>query len=262
MKRVQKLLDITFDGLTKRDYDSVIGVFGDEGVGKSTFLLHIIEYWVTKKYNCIKPEDIKYIDLDINKWAEQLSNSQKFDISILDEGGKLSNKRSMSNLNLAVNQAYQIIRGDNLLSILALPSAFDLDGFFTKRRMRGAFLVYERGKVAYWSRKRLRKIIELNQNRMIKSMWVVKPTFNDTFPKYDGILREAYLDKKREFMKDTRKELAQTIKKITGEQDDETKQIIDFRKKGKTFNEIADEVGCHRTTISRRLKRQMSQSAE
>ena len=219
MKRVYEAMDIMYNGLHKKDYDAVYGMFGDEGTGKSNMLLHLLEYWVTKKYGKVTAEDIKYIQLNIVDWAKSLSDVNKGDVCIWDEGGELSNKRSISNLNLAITQAYNIIRGDNLFSLIGMPSPFDLDGYFTKRRMRGMFFVYGRGRVAFWSRDRLRKVIALNQYKRVKSVWVVKPTFFDTFPKYKGVLTEPYADKKKEFMKDTRRELYETIKKIKGGED-------------------------------------------
>jgi hypothetical protein len=55
----------------------------------------------------------------------------------------------MSKLNVSITKAYQIIRGDNLLTILVLPSIFDLDGFFTKRRARGLIHITAVRKIKY-----------------------------------------------------------------------------------------------------------------
>jgi len=257
MKRTEAVLDIVYDGLHKKDFDAVYGVFGDEGLGKSNFLLHVLEYWINKKYNEVKPEDVKFIELDIVAWAKTLSELKKGDCCIWDEGGELSNKRSISNLNLSVSQAYQIIRGDNILSFIGMPSPFDLEGFFTKRRMRGMFYVYQRGRVAFWSRERLRKVIALNQYKRVKSVWVLKPTFFDTFPKYKGILHQAYLDKKKLFMKDTRKDLYETVKKIKGkdEKDQYSEEMLKLCNKGLTHRQIAEKFGLSRQAVTSRINK-------
>lgn len=216
MKRVIKTLEIIKHGIVNRKYDCVIGVFGEEGTGKSYFDLTIIEEWLKSSGLTPTEEDIKYMNLSLTQWSEQLAKCQKFDINVLDEGGKLSSKRVMTKLNQAVSEAYQIIRGDNLFSIITLPSLWELDTFFTRRRMRGAFFVYKRGKVAFWDRRRLRKIIAYNENRLIKNMWVVKPNYHDHYPDYKGVLLKPYLEKKKDFMKDTRRKLAETIADIEG----------------------------------------------
>jgi hypothetical protein len=215
MKRVIKALEIFKDGIVNKKYDAVIGVFGEEGTGKSYFDLTLIDEWIKLFGREPTAEDIKYMNLKLSEWGEQLAECKPHDIIVLDEGGKLSSKRVMSKLNQAVNEAYQIIRGDHLFSIITLPSLWELDSFFTKRRMRGAFFVYKRGRVAFWDRNRLRKIIALNENRLIKNMWLVKPNFYDTYKNYDGALKEPYDEKKKEFMKYARKELSETIKELT-----------------------------------------------
>lgn len=264
MPTYEKIEKIFFIGI-KKTYDIICEEpfhnFVANGIvvhnsGKSTLLLHLLDYWCNKKYGACKPEHIKFINLDIGKWADSLSECKKGDINILDEGGDLSSRRTMSNLNLAVSRAYQIIRGDNINSILALPDLFWLDGFFTKRRARGFIKVFARGRFAFWSRDKLRKVIDLNSRRIIKNEFVVRPTFYDTFPKYDGILLKPYKEKKAEHMKDTRKELAETIKNIKGNKDGDdplNNKIKELKDQGMQVAEIAREIGLSRQSVGRRF---------
>lgn len=257
MKRVIKSLEIIHKGLTVKKYDGVFGVFGEEGTGKSSFNLNTIEEWI--KLNGREPvvDDVRYINQSLTKWGNSLAECVKYDINVLDEAGRLSNKKVMTKLNQAVNEAYQIIRADNLFSIITLPSLWELDSFFTKRRMRGAWLVYKRGKVAFWDRTRLRKIIAINERRIIKSMWVVKPNYLDTFRDYKGIMLEPYLEKKKEFMKDTRKRLAQTISELEGEKSTKEKSeklpkstlaMLGYAER-EGFTKAAKQFGIHRDTL-------------
>lgn len=216
MQRIKRVLDIQYNALHKKSWDNVLLITGDEGTGKSHLALNILEYWLQLKYNEVKNEDIKFINLDIGKWADSFAQCKKGDMNILDESGDISNKRSMSQLNFAISRAYQIIRGDNINSVFVLPSLFDLDGYFTKRRAKGLLYVYKRGKVAFWSKNRLRKIIEINQNNSIKNIWAIKPNFVDHFPIYKGLLKDKYEELKANYMKETRKELSEAIKKIKG----------------------------------------------
>ncbi len=217
MDRIKKVLDIQYNALHKKGWDNVTVLTGDEGTGKSNLALHMLEHWLTTKYGSVLPEHDKHINLDIKKWSDSLAECNKGDMNILDESGDLSNKRSMSKLNFIIARAYQIIRGDNINSIFVLPSLFDLDAYFAKRRTKSLLYVYKRGRVAIWSKERVLKIIELNANRPVKNIWCVKPTVYDTFPIYKGPLLDGYNKKKEEYMKDIRKELSEEINKIKGE---------------------------------------------
>ena len=256
MRRVEKVIDIVHRNITQNDWDNIWIIAADEGKGKSSLALHLLEYWLKTIKGSVVVEDIKYINLDLVCWAKQFMDCQKFDISILDESGELSNKRSMSNLNFVVNKAFQITRGDNLFTILILPSLFDLDGFFTKRRARGFIQVYERGKFAYWSQKKLRRIVDINQYQMVKNVWKVHPSFHDTFPIYKGILLDGYKQKKKEFMKDARKELYDKIVEIKGGLSEEEQEIIRLRKTEKiSFAKIAERLDIPCSTVKSKFKR-------
>lgn len=248
MKYVRQQLDIQYDGLHKKERDAVNLVVGEEGDGKSHFTMHCLEYWLEKKYQEVKNEDIKFMNLDIEDWAKTFSEAQKGDMCIYDEAGELAGRRTMSKLNVAIARAYQIIRADCLNSFLVLPDLFWLDGTFTKRRAKGLFYVYERGKVAYWNRDQLRKIMDINSKRTVKSVWVVTPLFFDNFPIYKGKLKDAYDKKKKEFMKDTRKELLQTIKEIKGQEKVSDRDML--------IKKLYDNLGASKTAELINMSRQ------
>lgn len=211
MKRLIAVLEIVYKKLTQQDWDNCLILTGDEGTGKSTLGLHILHWWLSKKNGTVNEKDIDYVSLDRKQFLKNLKECGKFDMPIYDESGDISNKRSLSGFNLAITKAYQIIRGDNLFTILILPSIFDLESFFTKRRARGLIHVYKRGRMAYWDKGRLRRLIALNQNKYIKSVWTVKPLFYDTFPKYTGVLSKSYLEKKTNKIKTVRSDLYKEI---------------------------------------------------
>ena len=206
MKKINKLCDIIHTQVTKNDWDAVYVIVADEGFGKSNLGLHIAEYWY-KKLNKNKKENIKHVSLDLKEWLQDLKNLPRYHLTIYDEAGDLASRRSMSDVNYAVMKTYQVIRGLNLFSILVLPSLWDLDSFFVKRRLRGMFYVYERGKVAFWNRKKLREMVGINANKPVRDYFIVKPTFTDTFPKYTGILSEEYKQKKEKKMQGIRQEI-------------------------------------------------------
>lgn len=245
IKRLFEVLEIINDAVEKKDWDCPLIIAGDEGRGKSHLNLHFLEKWYELRGVEVTSNLINHINLDIVKWAENLKECKQYDCSIWDEGGSLSNKRSMSKLNYIIARAFQIIRGDNLFSILTIPSVFDLDGFFTKRRAKGLIQVYARGRVAFWSQNRLRAMISLNQNKMVKNPWVVQPTFYDTFPKYKGILLDPYDKKKQDYMKNIRTNLYDEIKSMDaggGFGSERDKLIVKFHQKFGT-SAVAEATG-------------------
>lgn len=207
MLRLQTVLDVVFDKVTKEDWDNVLVLGGDEGIGKSNLGLHISDYWNTKLYGSIKPVLIKNVCLSLDQFLLAFKDLKQFELIIYDEAGELSSLRMMTKFNFAITQAYEVVRGQNLFTILILPDVFYLNPFFSNRRARGYIHVYKRGRFAYWDKKRLRALIEKNKHFKRRSVWRVPPLFYDTFPKYKGVLKEPYLEKKTEKMNKIRDEL-------------------------------------------------------
>jgi len=211
MQRLTAALEIDFKKLTKQDWDKVLIICGDEGISKSNLALHIFDWWFTKLYGKVEEKDIDRVALYIDKFAKAIGDVKQYEMVVYDESGDLSNKRTMSKVNVSVTQAYQVIRGLNIFTILVIPSIFDLDGFFVKRRARSMINVYRRGRFAYWNKSRLRRLVEINQNYYYKNIWAVKPLFYDTFPKYEGVLAAPYKKLKDEKIDVARKALLALI---------------------------------------------------
>jgi hypothetical protein len=210
MERIKKAVDVTHDKLAFEDWDSVWCITGQEGGSKSHLGLHILDYWYSR--NTLKPEHIKHIGLDQKGFVNALDNTGKVGCCIYDEAGELTNKRTMSKFNVELTKIYQVIRGRNVFTILILPSIFDLDPYFSKRRIRGLFYVYKRGRCAFWSRTRLQTMLQMNALKYVKKELVVRPTFYDTFPKYNGILLDGYKKLKDDKMKEIIVNLKENLK--------------------------------------------------
>jgi hypothetical protein len=254
MLRVYRVVDRVFYHITKKDYDGVYLITGDEGKGKSNLGLHIIDYWYKKLYNECKPEHISHITFDKMQFAEDLKNLKKYEAIDYDEAGELSNKRAMSKFNYLMSQTYQVIRGDNIFSILTLPSIFDLDAFFSRRRVKGLFNVYARGKVAFYDAKRIKQIINLNQNRILKKVTRVRPLFVDHFKKYEGVLLEPYKEKKAAKMQKIRENLYNEMRQEI--QIDKLDIVISkLKDKGFTQKEIGEIANMSQRGVGYRLQK-------
>jgi len=207
MMRIKEYNRVVHRKLTKFKWDNVIAIVGNEGVSKSTLGLHITQDWYELLNGCCVETDIKHICLDREQFLKDLGDLKRYEITVYDEAGDLNSRRAMSHFNTSIMKAYQIIRADNLFTILVLPSLWELDSFFRLRRLRGFYYVFARGRCAFWGQNRMKKMLQLNANRLIKNYFAVKPTFYDTFPIYRGVMAEGYDKKKQAKTLEVRKNL-------------------------------------------------------
>jgi len=220
MKKLLRVIAVDYKKLTKEDWDSVLIIAGDEGTGKSQLGLYITEEWIRLSGRTPTIEDINSICLNIEQFVGQLKELKKGKNIIYDEAGELSNLRRTSQFNVAINLAYQIIRGKNILTVLILPSLFDLDAFFTKRRARGFIQVYTRGKYAFYNKRKLREVMDWYQRKknQYAALRRVKPLFKGTFKVYSGVLAAPYKEKKESRMNEVVKILEEKLGKLQSEE--------------------------------------------
>lgn len=204
--KLQSILEVIYKKNTQESWDAVMCVAGDEGTGKSNFDEWLIHYWYLLKNGRVTEDEVKHMCMDRNEWLSDFSDCEKYDATNYDESD-LYSRKSMDSFNVKVNQTYQIVRADGLFSILTLPSLWDLDSFFRNRRLRYFVHVYARGKYAFWSKSRLRQMVQMNARFPVKNYYVVKPTHRGWFSTYDGPFSEAYKRKKELHTKKARREL-------------------------------------------------------
>lgn len=253
MKRFYTLLEKSYHYLKNEDWDNFTITDGDVGKGKSNLWLHGLEYWHKLVYGKCIEEDIKHISLDKNEFVTDLRQLSRFGMTIYDEAGDLSNIRSMNNFNYTITLTYTIVRGLNLFSNLTLPNVFRLNSYFVRDRARFLIRVYERGKIAVWDKPRIRRIVDLNQGRLVKTPWVVRPLFHDHFPKYDGVLLGAYKAKKDKRLNSIRAELLQAVQEETFKVNKELALMARMKEELGTLK-TAKLWGVSDTTIRKRLK--------
>lgn len=244
-------------------YDKFIGVFGDEGKGKSLSLaLPIIDTWYTQ----ILKKDIPKgrFCVDFKEFGRLLREGQPYDICLADEAGDALYKKDHSKtFNKLLYKTYTIIRGKKFLTVMVMPDFFDLDSSFRKRRLHGAFHVYKRVpnkckkcskefagmkcikcgstsftkgyiKYRYYTKSMLEKISEINRNNVIQKMNVVRAIEGVSYM-YDGPLLEEYLPMKAAKMDAAIEEVEQALSEFEeGEGNDSRRRCpncrsVDFR---------------------------------
>lgn len=208
--------------MIRRGHDGFLVITGDEGTGKSvSLLLNMIDFWYKR---CVgSPVNKKCFVMNLNDLPDLLnSDKQKFAFKGLDEAGdELDLSQSSNKYNQALYTTYTVIRGEGYLTVIVLPSIFDLNYRFRNRRVR--LLIHAKARhdneckacknrfvglvcdkcqsadfkpgwvdYAIYSRTRLRKIFYLNRDRPGKSLSVVKPTGTGRIGEYTGSLRKQY----------------------------------------------------------------------
>jgi len=232
------------------NYDYFGVIMGDEGLGKSRgILLNCIDYWYNHLLKMPAPKHSLAINL-VN-FVKNLEVGNRMDFRALDEAGDAMDAQDYANkMNRAIYKAYTVIREKKFFSMVVLPSIFDLNSRFRKRRVKLLINVYkrvnkicknckhefveiacpkcgsnnyEKGYVCWeaWNKKKLLEILQKNVNRDIKSVHVgVKPVCSGIAYEYEGELMDYYTtlkDKKTdEAINDLKREIlnAGTTNKI------------------------------------------------
>jgi hypothetical protein len=178
----------------------------------------MFDYWYTDLYGMKDYGEHMITHFCANKkeFVLSLSTAPKYYMVVHDEALKdLYARDAISSFNKDLNKAYFVIRGRNLYTALACPSILDLDPNFRKRRIHGMYHVYSAGKVAYYGRKKLNKLIPAlmkmqiynarpdPKNALDDHSKHIVPDFTDTFPLYKGVLLEKYMARKDKNMKGT-----------------------------------------------------------
>jgi len=206
-----KILRVIYKKVTQEDYDEVMVITGDEGTGKSRLMMHIVEWWNSQK-GTTKPEEVdECVALDSEQFSNILQEVYKGAVRVNDEAADISSRGAMSKTNKLFMLVYQLIRGENLFTILVIPSIFDLDTFFRKRRVRHLIHVPTRGRYDFWDKQDLRRMVEMNEGKPFKNYYRVRPTARGSFSDYKGVYLERYLEKKSDKMKTVREMIGEKI---------------------------------------------------
>lgn len=224
------------------NYDYFGVITGDEGLGKSRgILLNCVDYWYS--YLLKKPAPKHSLAIDLVGFTKNLEKGDRMDLRALDEAGDAMDAQDYANkMNRAIYKAYTVIREKKFFSMVVLPSIFDLNPRFRKRRVKLLINVYkrvnnlckdcgnefvesacpkchsvnfEKGYICWdaWNKDKLLEILHRNENREIKTVYVgVKPVCSGIAYEYNGELMHYYTglkDKKTdEAIKDLQREIA------------------------------------------------------
>lgn len=170
----------------KLNHDSVFVIVGRERVGKSTLMMHCVDYL---------GGDISSISLDKLGFVKALYNAKEKGVVVLDEAGDtLFSRDALNSFNKDIVKTYSVIGGQRLITFLVLPDFFMLDRYFREHRVRALFFVFKRGRYSVYCPHEIKSII-LKGDKYIPRKAVV---YADSFPDYKGRLLDDYLKLKKQ----------------------------------------------------------------
>lgn len=199
----------------KNDWDFVCIIDGLEGAGKSLMAQQQAKF--------VDPTfDLSRIVFNPYEFRKKCLELPKYSAIVFDEAFRgLSSRRSMSSMNVMLNQIFNEVRQRNLFIFIVIPSFFELDKYpaihrsrylchvYTNKGQRGFFRMYNREckKILY-----LRGKEGYNYNVRFRSPTgyakKLEPSYYGRFVNHYTVDEKAYRQKKQDSMKPSKDEAA------------------------------------------------------
>jgi len=255
-KRVVELLLNVYEHL-KQDYDYVLVVVGDTGVGKSHWVLNLFQTWyevILKKK--LTESMVDQVTTDYKQWLKNFKNLGEFDMNVYDEGAtSLNAKDHATTLSKDIAKLFNVFRAKKFFSVVVLPSFWDLNKYFRERRLRGLVYVDRRGHYKFYTKLGITFLNSYNERKYVKTMWGASPFHSASFPAYSGVLLKAY---ERDKMKTINGVLDDVINSNTNDSkksasvvDVYKEKVLSLLEEGMSQTKIRDELNMSGSGLSR-----------
>jgi energy-coupling factor transporter ATP-binding protein EcfA2 len=195
-----------------QELDSIFLVCGEEGSGKSNFLLMATQILEEEKGEQIQ---IDQVTRTLKELIVRLKYTKDKGFIGLDEGSELSSDRQFESIMKGLKKAFTIMRQKALIVLLSYPNPFKINTYFREDRAKGVFFITRRKYVHFFTRKDFQEIQrEMKRyNAGVKSIGDFIDTYGrkaslvDTIPKYEGHLLKEYQKRKKENIQEILDEL-------------------------------------------------------
>ena len=206
----RQILELAYKN-QKYEHDSVFLIGGEEGKGKSTFLLHCVSIIDELKKT---QTPVQNITRNLKELVVRMRLLQDCEQVALDEGAELASDRQFDAIVRAVKKMFVVMRQKSFIVYICFTNPLKINTYFREDRVKGVFLITQRGTVNFYSRFTFMEIMEAikTQRKGIRSITNLtrlgtQPDLIDTFPKYEGELWKEYQKRKGENIKDIFEEL-------------------------------------------------------
>jgi len=181
LDRVKAFLEKLNRRVIEQNNDRVILVVGDEGYGKSTFMLECVWLWQRIRDENPSPESV----LDNVVWGERdelrenlLESERASMIAVQDAAHALMKKEAMNPDQVDLEKSFLDIRVENYVILLGYQAWSDVPTYLQSRRAENAFHIPFRGHVRGFCRSSM-------DDRIQDDSWP-DPDLKDRFPDLEG----------------------------------------------------------------------------
>lgn len=232
--KLLKQLDKIKKRVQERDEDYFWAVDGEEGSGKSTFVMQLAKY--------VDPSfDLSRVVFTANDLQRVIVGASKGQAVVFDEAFRgLSSRAALGEMNRMLVQLMMECRQRNLFVFVVLPTFFLLDRYVALWRAKGLFHVYrrkdQRGFWMYFNKKKKKMLYLMGH----KTMSYGKPR-----TEFRGRFFNQYVVDEEEYREMKSKAFKSSIKKLKSEELLQQRNILLFyavRKMGMTTYELSDEL--------------------
>lgn len=180
MKKVVAWLEETYDYL-QRDFDRIVPVIGDEGMGKSTLIMEVGWLWLDIVEDKEQTIDacLDQIAWERDQFKRKMGTEEQYScIMVHDSARVLSRKKAMHGDEIEIEEDLLDARFGNYLMLLGLQEFDLLPTMLATRRSKNLLRVPERGVVHGHNEENIRERYETGD-------WP-DPVMRDTFPSLEG----------------------------------------------------------------------------
>lgn len=181
MKRVRRALELLHERGIKQEFDRVVPVIGDEGVGKSTFMLRVTVNWKDITDQPVTIDDI----LGQLVWGERPEFKEalatypaRAAIPVMDAGRILHKKEAMAGEQVEIEKDFLDVRIKENLILLGFQDWGIVPTPLQERRAKNVFVIPRRGVVHGYNRESIDERVEDGE-------WP-EPNLVDTYESLEG----------------------------------------------------------------------------
>lgn len=181
LEKTTRYLEKLHDRRITEQYDAIIPVIGDEGVGKSTFMTILTGMWRDVRGRSNEPDDIlgRFVWGGRDEFKQALVNSERQSvITVQDAVRVLYKKEAMVGDQREIEKDLLDVRTKEFVILLGFQDWDVIPSMLQNRRAYNAFYIPRRGAVEGFSRDDL--------DQWAASGERPEPSFADRFPSLEG----------------------------------------------------------------------------